>query len=152
MQLGRKEQEGTYDFEGGSTGEKTEFFGGLWGLCFFFQLWSPPQNHKFFEFPKKLCLFPALKKNRVPRVPKKTLVFFPVEPPSKSQVPSCSFLPSCKGAITCHFSVGLGRKEFKKFLNSCFKKLVILRGGSTEKKTESQTWGGNGVKKTESEN
>ena len=40
-----------------------------------------------------------------------------------------SFLLSCKGAITCHFSVGLGWKEFKKFLNSCFKKTCDLERG-----------------------
>ena len=96
--------------------------------------WSPPQNYKFFESPKKLSFFSELEKNRVflgtqktcdfqggsrvekktesPEFPKKNLVFFPLEPPpSKSQVPSSSFLPSYKGAITCHFSVGIGRGE-----------------------------------------
>ena len=105
-------------------------------------------------------------------------------PPSKSQLPSYSFLHSCKGAITCHFSVGFGRgeQESKKFLGFYFfsigpplkiprlqgvpycsplpsptlKWQVIaplqlcrkdqegtcdFEGGSTEKKTESQTWG-----------
>ena len=48
--------------------------------------WSPPQNHKFFESPKKLCFFSEPEKNRVPRVPKKTLFFSRWSPPSKSQV------------------------------------------------------------------
>ena len=111
--------------------------------------WSPPQNHKFFESQKNS----GAEKSRVPRVPKKTpgeahikitsffLVFglcffqhhFPLcvelcsfsqwSPTSKSWVPSCSFLHSCKGAITCHFSVGLGRG--KQESTPC--KLVILR-------------------------
>ena len=45
-------------------------------------------------------------------------------------MPSCSFLPSCTGDITCHFSVGLGRGE--QGGTPC--KLVILRGGPMLKK------------------
>ena len=56
LQLGRKEQEGTYDFEGGlHWGKKLSFLGDSGD--FFFQLWSPPQNHKFFESPKNFGFF-----------------------------------------------------------------------------------------------
>ena len=38
---------------GGSSGKTLCFFGDS-GDSVFFQLWSPPQNHKFFEFLKNL--------------------------------------------------------------------------------------------------
>ena len=62
LQRGRKEQEGTWDFEGGGgpNGEKKNIGGTLGTL--FFQLWSPPKNHKFFESPKKLSFFILWKK------------------------------------------------------------------------------------------
>ena len=48
--------------------------------------WSPPKNHKFFLVPKITMFFFNSEKNRVPRVPKKTLLFSRWSPPSKSQV------------------------------------------------------------------
>ena len=51
--------------------------------CFFLN-WSPPQNHKFFESPKKLCFFSELKKKQSAQSPPKNL-FFNIRwsPPSK---------------------------------------------------------------------